>query len=392
MAIKGKSNATMRRRLRLGMVGGGPSAFIGCVHRMASRLDDRYELVAGAMASDPDRARAGAAAVGIAPDRAYANFEEMVTGEKTRPDRIDAVAIVTPNFAHHAPAKIFLEAGFHVICDKPVTTSLSSALDLAETVKRTGMIFGLTYTYTGYPMVRQAREMVAAGELGKVRVVQVEYAQDWLTTPLERTGQKQAEWRTDPARNGPAGCLGDIGTHAHNLAAFVTGLHCQELAADLSIFVPGRRVDDNVHVLLRYSEGARGMLWATQVAPGNENNLRLRVYGEQAALEWHQEDPNYLTFATFGEPPRLIRRNGAGSRPVAGRASRIPAGHPEGYLEAFAQLYSDLAEQIAARIENRAPEPASLLVPGIDEGVAGMRFIESVLESSKRNAEWIQLS
>ena len=260
MAVEGKSETTMRRRLRLGMVGGGPGAFIGGVHRMASRLDGHYELVAGAMASDPARARAGAATVGIAPDRAYGNFEEMVAGEKTRLDRIDAVAIVTPNFAHHAAAEAFLRAGFHVICDKPVTTSLATALDLAETVRSTGMIFGLTHNYTGYPMVRQAREMVAAGEVGKVRVVQVEYAQDWLTTPLERTGQKQAEWRTDPARGGPAGCLGDIGTHAYHLAAFVTGLQCQELAADLSIFVPGRRLDDNVHVMLRYCEGARGML------------------------------------------------------------------------------------------------------------------------------------
>jgi predicted dehydrogenase len=253
------------------------------------------------------------------------------------------------------------------------------------------MIFGLTHNYTGYPMVRQARDMVAAGELGKVRLVQVEYPQDWLTQPLERTGQKQAEWRTDPARSGPAGCLGDIGTHAYNLVTFVTGLQCEELAADLSIFVPGRRLDDNVHVMLRYSEGARGMLWASQIAPGNENNLRLRVYGEQAALEWRQEDPNYLAYTPFGEPPRLIRRNGAGARPVAARASRLPAGHPEGYIEAFAQLYTDLAEQISAHIEKRAPDPASLLVPGIADGVAGMRFIEGALESSRRNAAWIRL-
>ena len=329
--------------------------------------------------------------MGIAPDRAYGSFEEMVTCEKTRPDRIDAVAIVTPNFAHHAPAKAFVEAGFHVICDKPVTTSLATAIELAETVRATGMIFGLTHNYTGYPMVRQARDMVAAGELGKVRLVQVEYPQDWLTQPLERTGQKQAEWRTDPARSGPAGCLGDIGTHAYNLATFVTGLQCEELAADLSIFVPGRRLDDNVHVMLRYSEGARGMLWASQIAPGNENNLRLRVYGEQAALEWRQEDPNYLAYTPFGEPLRLIRRNGAGARPVAARASRLPAGHPEGYIEAFAQLYTDLAEQISAHIEKRAPDPASLLVPGIADGVAGMRFIEGALESSRRNAAWIRL-
>ncbi len=391
MATDGKSETTIRRRLRLGMVGGGPGAFIGNVHRMAARLDDHYDLVAGAMASDPTRARAGAAALGIALDRTYDDFEKMVAGEKPRSDRVDAVAIVTPNSAHHAAAKAFLEAGFHVICDKPITTSLATALDLAETVRSTETIFGLTYCYTGYPMVRQAREMVAAGDLGKVRVVQVEYAQDWLTTPLERTGQKQAEWRTDPARGGPAGCLGDIGTHAYNLVAFVTNLQCEELAADLSIFVPGRQVDDNVHVMLRYSDGARGMLWASQVAPGNENNLRLRVYGEKGALEWHQEDPNYLTFTPLGEPQRLLRRKGAGTTSLADRASRVPAGHPEGYLEAFAQLYSDLAEQIVARIERRAPDPVSLLVPGVADGVDGMRFIEGVLESSRRNAAWVQL-
>jgi predicted dehydrogenase len=392
MTVEGKHEITKRRRLRLGMVGGGPGAFIGGVHRMASRLDGHYELVAGAMASDPVRARAGAVSLGIDPDRAYGSFEDMVAREKPRPDRIDAVAIVTPNFAHYAAAKAFLEAGFHVICDKPVTTSLATALALAETVERTGMIFGLTHNYTGYPMVRQAREMVAAGEMGKVRVVQVEYPQDWLSTPLELTGQKQAEWRTDPARSGPAGCLGDIGTHAYHLAAFVTGLQCREVAADLAIFVPGRRLDDNVHVMLRYSDGARGMLWASQVAPGNENNLRLRVYGERAAIEWRQEDPNYLNFTPLGEPPRLIRRNGAGARSIAGHASRIPAGHPEGYLEAFAQLYADLAEQITARNENRAPDPMSLLVPGITDGVAGMRFIEGVLESSRCNSGWVPLS
>jgi predicted dehydrogenase len=391
MAIEGKRGTTMRRRLRFGMVGGGPGAFIGGVHRIAARLDDRYELVAGAMASDPARAKAGAASLGIAPDRAYGTFEDMVEGEKTRSDRIDAVAIVTPNFAHYAAAKAFLTAGFHVICDKPVTTSLATALDLAETVKTTGMIFGLTHNYTGYPMVRQAREMVAAGEVGMVRVVQVEYAQDWLSTPLELSGQKQAEWRTDPARSGPAGCLGDIGTHAYHLAAFVTGLHCREVAADLSIFVPGRRLDDNVHVMLRYREGARGMLWASQVAPGNENNLRLRIYGERAAIEWRQEDPNYLNFTPLGEPPRLIRRNGAGATSVAGHASRVPAGHPEGYLEAFAQLYADLAEQITARIENRAPDPMSLLVPDIGDGVAVMGFVERVIESSQRNSAWVPL-
>jgi predicted dehydrogenase len=391
--MTGESASTSSRpRLRLGMIGGGPGAFIGGVHRMAARLDDHFVLVAGALASDPARAIAGAAALGIAPDRAYGHFQQLIAEEAGRPDRVDVVAIVTPNCAHYEPAKALLEAGFHVICEKPVTTSLATALELADTVARTGRIFGLTHNYTGYPMVRQARELCAREDLGEIRVVQVEYAQDWLATPLERTGHKQAQWRTDPARSGPAGCLGDIGTHAYNLVAFVTGLECQEVAADLSILVPGRQLDDNVAVMLRFSNGARGMLWASQVAPGNENNLQLRVFGSRGALEWRQEDPNYLTFTPLGEPPRLIRRNGAGSSSAASHASRIPAGHPEGYLEAFAQLYSDLAEQILAREQGRAPDPASLLVPGIDAGVEAMRFVDGVLRSSSRNSAWVSLA
>ncbi len=391
MAIDAKSRTRSTRRLRLGMVGGGPGAFIGAVHRIAARLDDRYELVAGALASDPARARAGAAELGIAPERAYGSFEEMAAAEKARSDRIDAVAIVTPNHLHVAPAKAFLAAGIHVICDKPLATSLADALDLAQAVKDSGLVFGLTHNYTGYPMVRQARAMAEAGELGRIRVMQVEYPQDWLTTPLESTGHKQAEWRTDPARSGPAGSLGDIGTHAYNLARFVSGLACEEVAADLSTFVEGRRVDDNVHVLLRFAGGARGMLWASQVAPGNENNLQLRIYGEKAGLAWRQEDPNYLWLTPHGEAPRLIRRAGAGAGPAPARASRVPAGHPEGYLEGFAQLYSDLAEQIEAHDAGRAPDPAALLVPGIEAGVEGMRFIAAALESSKRNAAWVRL-
>jgi predicted dehydrogenase len=272
-----------------------------------------------------------------------------------------------------------------------VTTTLQEALDLAAIVKRTGLIFGLTHNYTGYPMVRQARQMVADGELGKIRLVQVEYAQDWLATPLEQTGQKQAAWRTDPAQSGPGGSLGDIGTHAYNIACFVTGLHCREIAADVSIFVPGRRLDDNVQLLLRFAEGAKGSLWASQVATGNANNLRLRVCGEKAGLEWHQEEPNTLQFGKLGEAPEILRRPGPGGDSAAARASRIPAGHPEGYLEGFAQLYTDLAEQMYARRENRTPSPASLLVPTVDDGVDGMRFIAATLESSKRNAAWIEL-
>ncbi len=380
-----------RRRIRLGMVGGGPGAFIGAVHRIAARLDDRYELVAGALSSDPERGRSFAIELGIAPDRAYGSYAAMAAAEAARRDRIDAVAIVTPNHLHHAPARTFLEAGIHVICDKPLTTTVADALDLAETVRRTGLVFGLTHNYTGHPLVRQARAMVAAGELGRLRVVQVEYAQDWLTTALETTGQKQAAWRTDPAQSGPAGCLGDIGTHAYNIAAFVTGLSCEAVAADLGTFVPGRRLDDNVHMLLRFSGGARGMLWASQVAPGNDNNLRLRVYGERAGLEWRQEEPNHLKLSPLGEPPRLIRRAGAGADATAAHASRLPAGHPEGYLEAFAQLYSDLAEQIAAHRDGRPADPASLLVPDVAAGLEGVRFIAAALDSSSRAAAWAML-
>src|SRR5579864_2318747 len=379
-----------KRRLRLGMVGGGPGAFIGAVHRIAARLDDRYELVAAALSSDAERSLSGAKELQI--PRAYRGFEEMVSAESKRADGIEAVSIVTPNNLHYAPAKAFLEAGIHVICDKPLTTTLGDALDLEQMVKRTGLVFGLTHNYTGYPMVRQAREMVRGGELGTLRIVQVEYVQDWLSTPLERTGQKQAEWRTDPARSGPAGSLGDIGTHAYNLACFVTGLACEQVAADVTTFVPGRRLDDNVHVLLRFSKEAKGGLWASQVAPGNENNLRLRVYGEKAGLEWHPADTNELWFTPLGAPRRTIRRAGAGTGHSAGHATRLPAGHPEGYLESFAQLYSDLSEQIIAKQEGRQPQPESLLVPGVSDGVDGVRFINAVLESSRRNSAWTEVS
>ncbi len=376
------------RRLRLGMVGGGPGGFIGAVHRIAARLDDRFELVAAALSSNPERARAAALDLYIAPERAYGSFAEMAEAEAARKDRIDVVSIVTPNHLHYPAAKAFLEAGFHVICDKPLTTTLEDALDLAQTVRRTGLLFAVTHNYTGHPLVRQAREIVANGELGPIRVVQVEYAQDWLSTPLEKTGQKQALWRTDPALSGPGGSLGDIGTHAYNLACFVTGLTCQELSAELSSFVPGRRVDDNVQIMLRFAEGARGLLWASQVAPGNQNNLRLRVFGEKAGIEWRQEDPNCLWFAALGKAPQLIYRAGPAASPVAAHASRVPSGHPEGYLEAFAQLYADMAEQISARIEGRAVDPSSLLVPTVEDGVAGMRFISAVVESSRQNSAW----
>jgi predicted dehydrogenase len=391
MPIDASITQPASRRIRLGMVGGGPGGFIGAVHRIASRIDDRYDLVAAALSSNPERGRDAARDLHIAPDRAYGSFTEMAAAESKRPDRIDVVSIVTPNHLHFAPAKAFLDAGFHVICDKPITTTVEDAQTLAQLVKKSGLIFGLTHNYTGYPVIRQAREMVAAGELGKLRLVQVEYAQDWLTTPLENTGQKQAAWRTDPAQSGPAGSLGDIGTHAYNVACFVSQLHAEQVAAEVSIMVPGRRLDDNVQVLLRYNEGVRGMLWASQVAVGNENNLRLRVYGEKGGIDWSQENPNYLHFSRYGKPTMTLTRNGADATSAAKHASRIPNGHPEGYLEAFAQIYADIAEQISARQANRAPSKDSLLVPTVDDGVAGVQFIAAVLNSSKQNAAWVKL-
>ena len=392
MAIEGRADGSAARRLRLGMVGGGQGAFIGGVHRIAARIDDHYELVAGALSSDPDRARASAAELRIGADRAYGSFAEMAEAEAAREDGIDAVAIVTPNHVHHAAAKTFLEAGIHVICDKPMTTSLESALDLVHTVKRTDLVFGLTHNYTGYPMVRQAREMVEAGELGTIRVIQAEYPQDWLSTRMENEGLKQAEWRTDPERSGPAGCVGDIGTHAFNLAAFITGLEVETIAADLSTFVEGRQLDDNAHMMLRYQGGARGMLWASQVAPGNENALHIRIYGEKGGLEWFQEHPNQLHHTPLGKPPRVISRSGAGAGAAAAHATRIPPGHPEGYLEGFAQLYSDIAELIGARMEGRMPDHMARLVPSVEDGARGVKFIEAVVESSRQNGAWVDAS
>ncbi|HYZ26005.1 MAG TPA: Gfo/Idh/MocA family oxidoreductase [Geminicoccaceae bacterium] len=391
MAIEGKAEGAITRRLRLGMVGGGQGAFIGAVHRIAARLDDRYELVAGALSSDPKRARASAAELRIAPERAYASFEEMAAKEAARDDGIDVVAIVTPNHVHHPAAKAFLEAGIHVICDKPMTTTVDDALDLVQTVRRTGLVFGLTHNYTGHPMAREARARVRAGELGAIRVVQVEYPQDWLTTKLEDTGQKQAAWRTDPARSGAGGAIGDIGSHAYNLAGFITGLEAESLCADLSTFVSGRRVDDNCNVLLRYAGGARGMLWACQVAPGNENALRVRVYGEDGGLEWQQERPDRLQVFAFGQPPQVISRAGAGASEAAAKVTRIPPGHVEGYLEAFANIYTGCAELVAAKLEAREPDPDARLVPSVEDGARGVKFITAAVESSSRGAVWTDL-
>ncbi|MBN9274464.1 MAG: Gfo/Idh/MocA family oxidoreductase, partial [Mesorhizobium sp.] len=326
MAIEGSKQQQQAGRIRLGMVGGGQGAFIGAVHRIAARIDDQFDLVAGALSSDPARAKASAAEIGIAPDRAYGSFEDMARAEAARPDGIEAVSIVTPNHMHAPAAKAFLAAGIHVICDKPITTTVDEARELVELVKTSGKVFVLTHNYTGYPMIRQARAMVAAGELGDIRVVQAEYPQDWLTERAELSGSKQAEWRTDPKRSGAGGAIGDIGTHAYNLAAFVTGLETEAVLAQLSTFAPGRLLDDDVQILLRYKGGARGMLWASQVAVGNENELKLRVYGTSGGLEWTQADPNYLWFTRFGQPKQLYTRGGNGQWPEAARVTRVPSG------------------------------------------------------------------
>jgi predicted dehydrogenase len=391
MTIAGSPDQKLNRRLRLGMVGGGRGAFIGAVHRIAARIDDRWELVAGALSSDPERAKASGEDLLLKADRVYGDFNEMARRERRLKDGIDAVAIVTPNHAHAAAARAFLKAGIHVICDKPLTTTRREADQLAKLARESGLIFAVTHNYTGYPLVRQARAMIQAGELGAIRVVQVEYAQDWLATRMEETGSKQAEWRTDPARSGPAGAVGDIGTHAFNLAEFIVGDEVASLSAELHTFVEGRRLDDNAHMMLRFASGAKGMLWCSQVAAGLENGLKIRVYGEKAGLEWHQENPNYLTVSPLGEPPRIIRRNGYGADEASRAASRIPGGHPEGYLEGFAQLYTDVAEQITARIEKREPNPFSLQVPTVDQGVRGVRFIEAAVRSSQRKAAWVDL-
>ena len=391
MAIEGRSDAKATGKIRLGMVGGGQGAFIGAVHRLAARMDDHYEFVAGALSSDAARSKASGEELGLAADRIYADFREMAKAEAKRADGIEAVSIVTPNHMHFPAAKAFIEAGIHVICDKPLSLNLKEALALEKLLaKNKSVIFALTHNYSGYPMIRQARAMVAAGELGDIRVVQGEYPQDWLTTDLEKSGQKQAAWRTDPAKTGVGGCVGDIGTHTYQLGCFVSGLKLDELSADLTTFVKGRRVDDNVHVMLRYKGGAKGMIWASQVAPGHENGLKIRVYGTKGGLEWVQADPNYLWHTPFGEPKRLITRGGAGSNAAAARVTRVPPGHPEGYLEGFANIYTEVARTIKARRADKKPGK-DVQFPGIEDGVAGMAFIEACVKSSAKNGKWTKV-
>ncbi|NIA69255.1 Gfo/Idh/MocA family oxidoreductase [Pelagibius litoralis] len=390
MAIKGRSEDLSSGRVRLGMVGGGQGAFIGSVHRLAARMDDHYSLVAGALSSQKKRAVASALELGIAKDRAYGSYEEMAAKEAARPDGIEAVSIVTPNHMHFPIAKAFLKAGIHVICDKPLTTTTKDARELVALTKKSKRIFAVTHNYAGYPMVRQARAMVAAGDLGKLRVVQVEYPQDWLTERLEASGHKQAAWRTDPKQSGAGGSVGDIGTHAHQLASFVSGLTLDSICADLTSFVKGRKLDDNVNILMRYKGGAKGMLWASQVAPGNENALRLRVYGDKGGLEWSQESPNELWHAPYGEARRLLTRAGNGADEAAGRVTRVPPGHPEGYLEGFANIYTEVAAAIRAARAGKKPD-AAVYFPTVEEGLNGVAFVEAAVRSSAKGAVWVKL-
>ncbi len=381
--------------IRLGMVGGGQGAFIGGVHRMASRLDGHYQLVAGALSSNPERARASAAELGLSPDRSYSSFEEMAEAESAREDGIEAVSIVTPNHMHFPAAKAFLEAGIHVICDKPMTSNLDDAKKLAEIAEKSGCLFVLTHNYSGYPLIRQARQMVVDGVLGEITLIQAEYPQDWLTEPIEAEGQKQASWRTDPKQSGAGGAIGDIGTHAYQLGSFVSGLKAESVAADLDRFVDGRKLDDNAHVMLRYGERngrrAKGMIWVSQVAPGNENGLKLRIYGTKGGLEWEQENPNYLRYTPFGEPTRILTRGGPGTGEAAASVTRIPPGHPEGYLEAFATLYTEAAGAIRA-MRGGGSRPEGLHLPDVSDGVDGLRFVEACVKSSQADAAWTRLN
>lgn len=375
----------------MGMVGGGRGAFIGAVHRMAATLDGEIELVCGAFSSDPEKSKASGADFYLPPERVYGSFGEMILKEKALPEgeRMDFVSIVTPNHVHFPPAKMALENGFSVVCDKPLSFNTDEALELQQLVASTGLLFALTHNYTGYPMVKQARAMVRNGDFGAIRKVIVAYPQGWLSTRLEATEQKQASWRTDPKRSGAAGAMGDIGTHAENLAEYITGLRITKLCADLHTFVEGRQLDDDGSVLLRFDNGARGILYATQIAAGEENALHIRVYGEKGGLEWHQMYPNDLKVRWLDKPEELLRTGVGDLYPAAQSAARIPAGHPEGYLEAFANIYRNFAHCLRARLSGQKPDPAYEDFPTVEDGVRGMKFIDRVIESSASDQKWL---
>ncbi len=375
------------RRLKYGMVGGGQGAFIGGVHRMAAALDGQTELVAGALSSTPEKARASGEALGLAPERSYGSWEDMLEGELARPDgeRIDFVSIVTPNHMHYPVAKAFAAAGIHVVCDKPLVHSSEQARDLMDTVAKSGVVFAVTYNYTGYPLVRQARQMVREGVLGDLRKVIVEYHQGWLSNAVDESANKQAGWRTDPARSGLAGAMGDIGSHAENLVSTVTGLHVESLCADLTSFVPGRALDDDASLLLRFQGGAKGVLMCSQIEIGGENDLRLRVHGTQGSLIWHQENPNVLIHDSLDAPRRILTRGGPGLGADAQAATRLPSGHPEGFIEAFANVYLGAIQDMRARAEGRTITPE---YPTLEDGARGVHFIEKTVENARGDQKW----
>jgi predicted dehydrogenase len=383
----------MKRKLRYGMIGGGRGAFIGAVHRIAAAMDSEADLVAGAFSSDAQRSRASGDDLFLDPARVYGSYQEMAQAESQMPPerRLDFIVIVTPNHQHFPPAKLFLDNGFNVICDKPVTLSLAEALKLRAIVRKTKKVFVLTHNYTGNALVKQARDLVRSGALGKIRKLVVEYPQGWLASPLEKTGHKQATWRADPKYSGAGGSLGDIGTHAENLARYVTGLKIKELCADLSVFGPGRTLDDDANILLRFHGGAKGILQVSQICVGEDNALSLRVYGEKLGFEWRQETPNEL-MVKYPDRPREIWTRGSNYLSAAAKsATRIPAGHPEGYLEAFANIYRDAFRAIRAEIAGKKP-PADLDFPTIDDGVIGMVFIETAVKSSARGSKWVKFA
>jgi predicted dehydrogenase len=383
----------MSRKIRYGMVGGGRGAFIGAVHRIAAAMDQQIELVCGAFSSDPQKSKDSGADFFLPADRCYGSYEEMITAEAALPEgeRMDFIAIVTPNHMHFPPAKMALENGFHVLSDKPATFDLAEAKELGELVKKTGLIYGLTHNYTGYPLVKEARAMIQAGKLGKIRKVVAEYPQGWLATKVEESGQKQAAWRTDPKRSGAAGCVGDIGTHAENLAEYITGLKISELAADITAFVEGRLLDDDANVLLRFEGGAKGVLHCSQISVGEENNLNIRVYGELGGIEWHQKEPNTMLVKWLDQPMQVYRTANGYLSPAAAAAGRTPPAHPEGYLEAFANIYKNFASTLRARLEGREPTEIENDFPKIEDGIRGMAFIDAVVASGHNNAAWTKV-
>ena len=383
----------MKRKLRMGMIGGGRGAFIGAVHRIAARIDGHIDLVCGALHVDPDIAVQSGLDLYLPVERSYRTYHEMFEKESQLPEdeRMDFVSIVTPNHVHFEPAKLALENGFHVVCDKPVTFSLEEALELQALIEKTGLVFALTHTYTGYPMIKQAREMLASGMFGKIRKVVVEYPQGWLSTPVERTGNQQASWRTDPTKSGKAGSVGDIGTHAENLAETVTGLKITELSADVSTFVEGRLLDDDANVLIRFDSGAKGVLHCSQISAGEENALNIRVYGEKGSVQWHQHDPNTMYVKWLDKPMEVYRTGAPGMGEMAQAHTRTPAGHPEGYLEAFANIYRNFAMVVQAILEGEKPDKVYLDFPTIEDGVRGMKFIDAVIESGRNNAAWTKI-